>query len=379
MHCSVCCLRLPARKLLNSDEPDLALFGKKIGQISFSSDLPLDRSHYDPYLGIKPGDLLTRTGVKAAIQFLYESGRFSQILVDASPSGELVDICFDLRHNYYFNRFSLEGDINFRGRSLWEVVSLPIGQRFTKEKLEDSKQKVLKFIREKGYYLAKIDAETIVDEKNRQVDTVFRVQPGKLATIRSIEVKGVPLQGSENLLKKFGFRKGKEFDRSYLSARLENLRKDFIQRGYLAAVAKVSESFEPGSNTVALTLNVVNFGKVRVVVEGFKLDKNQLRRLLPILTGEGINPDILAEGLENLRDYLERKGYSEADVRINETVEKSGIRVFHYAVLPSYKFTVSYVRFRGNHAIPDREMLAALEIQPHRPTVWPNWMMMFLL
>ena len=116
------------------DEPDLALFGKKISQISFSSDLPLDRSHYDPYLGIKSGDLLTRTGVKAAIQSLYESGRFSQILVDASPSGDLVDICFDLRHNYYFNRFSLEGDIKFRGRSLWEVVSLPIGQRFTKEK-----------------------------------------------------------------------------------------------------------------------------------------------------------------------------------------------------------------------------------------------------
>lgn len=349
------------------DEPDLALFGKKIGQISFSSDLPLDRSHYDPYLGIKSGDLLTRTGVKAAIQSLYDSGRFSQILVDASPSGELVNICFDLRHNYYFNRFSLEGDIKFRGRSLWEVVSLPIGQRFTKEKLEDSKQKVLKFIGEKGYYLAKIDAETTVDEKNRQVDTVFRVQPGKLATIRSIEVKGVPLQGSENLLKKFGFRKGKGFDRSYLSARLENLRKYFIQRGYLAAVAKVSESFEPESNTVALTLNVVNFGRVRVVVEGFKLDKNQLRRLLPILTGEGINPDILAEGLQNLEDYLESKGYSEADVRINETVERSSIRVFHYVVLPSHKFTVSYVRFRGNHAIPDREMLAALEIQPTSP------------
>jgi outer membrane protein insertion porin family len=350
-----------------SDEPDPELFGKRIGQISFSSDLSLDRSHYDPYLGIKSGDLLTRTGVKTAIQSLYESGRFSRIFVNASPSGELVDIRFNLRHNYYFNKFSIEGDIKLNGRSLWELVSLPIGQRFTKEKLEDSKRDVLKFIREKGYYRAKIEAEIIPDERKRQVDTIFKVQPGRRATIRSIEVKGVPAQGSEGLVSRFGFRKGKEFDRSRLNARLENLRKYFIQRGYLAAVAQVSESFEPKSNTVDLTLNVVNFGRMRVVVEGFKLDKNQLRRLLPILAGEGITPDILEEGLNNLKDHLESKGYSEADVRINETTEKSGIRVFHYMVLPRHKFKVSYVRFRGNHSIPDRAMLAVLEVQPTSP------------
>jgi outer membrane protein assembly factor BamA len=62
-----------------SSSPDRVpsdLFGKIIQRIEFSSDLPLNRSHYDPYIGIKPGEELTRTGVKRAIQFLYESGRF---------------------------------------------------------------------------------------------------------------------------------------------------------------------------------------------------------------------------------------------------------------------------------------------------------------
>src|SRR5512143_1922740 len=58
---------------------DPALFGKTIRSIAISSDLPIDRAHYEPYLGIKAGDLLTRTGMKDAIQFLYECGRFSHV------------------------------------------------------------------------------------------------------------------------------------------------------------------------------------------------------------------------------------------------------------------------------------------------------------
>ena len=356
----------PARAAGSADL-DPALFGKPIREISFSSDIPLNRSHYDPYLGIKPGDLLTRTAVKRAIQSLYESGRFSRIVVDASPAGESVNLWFNLRHNYYFNRFSIGKDVDLKGRSLWELVPLPSGQRFTQEKLEDSRREVLKFMKDRGFYLARVKTQTTFDEKLRQVDTFFEVQPGSLATVRSIEIKGVPPPESNELQKRFGFRKGMEFDRSRLNARLENLRGYFASRGYLAATAQVSESFEPESNTVALLLDVANFGRMRVVVEGFKIEKNELRRLLPILSGEGINPETLEEGLKNLEEYLETRGYSEADVRISETTGKSGIRVFHYLIAAGRRSLVSYVRFLGNRAFTDRELLEALEMKPASP------------
>jgi outer membrane protein insertion porin family len=356
-----------AVKAADSTGLDLSLFGKTIRAIEYSADLPIDRSHYDPYLGIKPGDLLTRTGLKKAIQSLYESGRFSRVVVHAAPVGESVNVRFELQHNYYFNKFLIEGTVDLKSRSLWELISLPTGQRFTQERLEQARQEVLKFLRERGFYLAQVAVRTTPEERLRQVDTIFTVKPGELATLRSIEVKGVPSDGSESLLKIFRFRKGLKFDRSRLNSRLESLRKYFIRKDYLAARVQVSESFEPESNTIALNLEVANFTRTRVVIEGFKIESNQLRRLLPILTGEGINPEILEEGIDNLKKYLESQGYSEADVRVSETAEKSGIRVFHYMVLPSHRFTVSYVRFRGNHALTERDMLAALEIQPASP------------
>ena len=341
-----------------------AVFGKTIRRIEFSSDLPINSSHYVPHIGMKPGDILTRTGVKRAIQFLYTCGRFSSIRADATRDGDSVDIVFVLRHNYYFNKFSVDDSFDLKGRSLWEWVSLPIGQRFTGIRLEEARQAVLKYINERGYYLAVVQARTTANELNQQVDTVFDVQPGDLATIRSIEAAGIPPGDAKEVLRRFEFRIGHKYDRFRLSARLDNLRKYFMKKGFLAAVAQVSESVDAGRNAVDLRLAVSNYGKMKVVVEGFKIDRDQLRRLLPILTGEGIDRLILEEGLNNLREFLENQGYSDADVQIAETVDKSGVRVFHYQIVPNHKLTVSDIRFKGNRALLDREMLAVIQIQP---------------
>jgi outer membrane protein insertion porin family len=348
----------------DSAAPESDLFGKAIRSIEFTSDLPMNRSHYDPFIGLKPGDTLTRTGVKGAIQFLYECGRFSSVRVDAVPHGDSIDIVFDLRHNYYFNKFSIAGNFDMKGRSLWEWVSLPIGHRFTDGKLEEARAAVQKFLSERGFYRAQVKARTMADEQNRQIDTVFEVQPGELATIRSLKVAGVPPAEAEALLSRFGFRKGQKYDRSRLSARLDDLKKQFRQGGFLAAIAQIAEAFDAENNAIDLTLTVSNFGKMKVEVDGYKIDKDQLRRLLPILTGEGIDRVVLVEGLQNLKEYLENQGYSDADVQISETVDASGVRVFHYLIVPNKKSTVSYVRLKGNQAISDREILGLLRIQP---------------
>jgi outer membrane protein assembly factor BamA len=319
--------------------PDESYFGKKIHSIEYSVEPSIDRTHYDPYLGIHPGDLLTRSALKRGIQSLYDSGRFSSVAVDAVPEGDGIILNFKLQHNYYFNNFSLEGDVDLKGRSLWEWVSLPIGKRYTDAGLEESRRMVLDFLKNRGFYLAQVVARTIRDDKFRQVDVVFDVQPGELARIGSIKIQGVPEWDLRDLSEKFGFREGEEFERSRLADRQDSLRKHFTNEGYLAAEVKVDESFDSKTNTVDLILDISNYGKVRVVVDGFKIDKNQLRRLLPVLTGEGIREEILQEGKTNLKEYLENRGYSEAVITVYEEKEEN-VLVLRYKIVPNNKSTV---------------------------------------
>ncbi len=341
---------------------DPQAFGKVILQIQYSAEPSLELSHYD--LRIKAGDVLSRALLKDAIQSLYNSGRFSEIAVDASEEGDGVRLRFDLRYNYYFNLFSLEGDVNLGGRSLWEVVALPTGERFTTEKLEQSRKAVLEYIHDRGYFLAKVEAVPRPDANLRQVDTVFKVQSGALATIRVVEIQGVPERDVRDIRERLGLKPGDRFDRGRLRRRLENLKNYFLKQGYLAAVAQANDSFEPEANAVALVIKVSNFGRIRVAVEGYKIDRAQLRRLLPVLAGEGINEDILDEGAQNIRDYLEERGYPEAGVTVDQEEDKYGVRVVRYGINTGRKVTVAYVDFKGNKAIPRQELLSTVQIQP---------------
>jgi outer membrane protein insertion porin family len=341
-----------------------ALFGKPVRRVEYVSEIPLNRDHYDPYIGIKAGDSLTRTGIKKAIQFLYDSGRFSKISATAIPDGDAVIVRFVLKNKYYFNRFFLEGKVDLKGRYLWEWISLPVGSRFTEDKLEESRQAVLSFIKERGYYLAQVQVRTLRDISNRQIDVTFQVQPGKLAVIQAVEITGVPPQSIKEILSRFGFRSGRKYDRSRLTGRLENLRKYLLNKGYLATSVQVDESFTPEKNAVSLKLNVANFGKMRVVIDGFKIDRTKLRTLLPILSGEGANQEILDEGADNLKKYLESKGYSEAEVQITEKTDKFDTHIFHHRILPHRKFTVSAIHFEGNQALTNQELMSVVEMQP---------------
>src|SRR5688572_23352440 len=350
--------------IANSFEDDSVYFGKVVRSIHYDADRPIDPSHYDPYLEIRTGDVLTRTALKTAIQSLYETGRFSSIVVDANLQDGGVTIRFKLRLNYYFNEFSVEGKVDLNGRSPSEVMSLPVGERFTTDKLEEARQTVLKYLHDRGFYLARVQVRTKLSESNRQVNTTFEVESGKLATIDSIEVRGVPPADAPKILDVLDLEKGKKYDRDHVRRQLEDLKKHFLNRGYLGAAATIPpEVFDSSTNTVRVAVDVTNYGLVRVDVDGFKISKDQLRRLLPVLS-EGVQDELLKEGEVNLRAFLEESGYPEAELSIEDTRDKQGVRIVTYKIDEGRKVTVTDVGFQGNESFSTETLLASIQIQP---------------
>ncbi|MGA2264040.1 MAG: hypothetical protein ABSH28_21730, partial [Acidobacteriota bacterium] len=130
---------------------DAELFGKVIRSIQFfegrdTGDWPLESAHYEGSIGLDKGGTLTRTGLKRAIQALYDTGSFSDIAVSAVPVDDGVQVQFHLRLSTYFNRFFISKGVDLGGRSPAEAIGLPVGERFPDEKLEETRQSVLKYM-----------------------------------------------------------------------------------------------------------------------------------------------------------------------------------------------------------------------------------------
>ena len=353
----------PAASIQTPAAAEASLFGATVRSIEYSADAPLNRADYDSLIGLKPGDTLTRTGVKNAIEALYNTHLFASILVDADRIEDGARVTFRLRHAFFFNEFKAEGDLDLEGRSLAEILRLPVGERYAVEKLEDAKQAVAGMVEDRGYYLAHIETRTEVNRATFQVDAVFAMQTGKQAVLGSLQIQGVPDAEIKQVRKRLKLREGKEYSHRKVTSLLEGLKKYLVERGYLAATPEISETFDRAQNSVALTLSFKNFGRIRVALEGFKVPKNQWPRLLPVLSGEGLDPELLEEGRRNLKEYLEERGYPEAEVRYDEEKEDSGVLVLRYKVTTGPRVSVAYVRFRGNSALSTVDLRGAVQVQ----------------
>ena len=353
----------PAVSFQTPAASEAALFGAVIGSIEYSADAPLNRADYDSLIGMKAGGTLTRTGVKNAIQALYSTQLFASIVVDAERADHGVRVTFRLRRAYFFNEFKVEGDLDLEARSLTEILRLPVGDRYALEKLEDARKAVVRMVEERGYYLGQVETRTVVNRVTFQIDTIFAVKTGKQAVLGSFRIQGVPEAEIEPIRDRLKLREGKEYSHGKVASQLEGLKKYLVERGYLAATPEISEEFDRAQNNVALTLSFRNFGRVRVALEGFKIPKNEWFRLLPVLSGEGLDPELLEEGRRNLKEYLEERGYSEAEVRYDEEKEESGVLVIRYKVTAGPRVSVAYVHFRGNSALSTAELRGVVQVR----------------
>lgn len=58
--------------------------------IEYEADQPIERSRCDAIIGFKPGDALSRTGVKGALQALYNIGIFDRVKVSPQNPGSIT-------------------------------------------------------------------------------------------------------------------------------------------------------------------------------------------------------------------------------------------------------------------------------------------------
>src|SRR5215831_17716805 len=102
---------------------ELQYYGTQVSTIELSGaesqkDLEL--------LPIHPGDTLTVANVRASIQALYDTGRYSYVEVEATTADSKTALTFHVKPNSFFSTFRLEPD-NLLDRPLSSYFRLPYG------------------------------------------------------------------------------------------------------------------------------------------------------------------------------------------------------------------------------------------------------------
>lgn len=288
---------------------------------------------------------------RESLRTLYRTGDFADIRVAASPEGDGVRVDFIVRRNFYNNVVRIDGlKEPPTDPAALAALRLNLGEPFRESALREAISRLQDLLRTDGLYLAKITWDLGPHDDTRQMDITVHVDPGIRALVGDITVKNETHYPDADLIKRSKITSKNALTSARLTRGSQRIKKYLVNQGYLGAgVVMTPGTYDTATNRVPLSLDVTAGPYVRVELTGARLSKGRLQKLLPIYAEGAVDEDLLQEGRRNIRDFFQREGYFDADVKVASREDpKTADRVISYEITRGDKFRLAAVSFDGN-------------------------------
>jgi outer membrane protein insertion porin family len=302
-------------------------------------------------LAQKVGEPFDPQKVRESTRRLFASGRYRDVEVRGVRSGNEVTLIFAGSPRYYVGRVTIAGVKSERLTSLLEYATkLNPGTALTRSAVQDGTEGITETLEQQGFYQPKVSAKTETDQAGDQVNVTYTVNLGPQARIGEVQLEGTDPGLTLEQFKKTGkLKTGKKVSRDTTSNALTRLRSRYQKKDRLEAVVTLQkQTYVPVRKQLDYNFHANQGPVVKVDVEGVKISKSRLHLLIPIYEEGTIDNDLLNEGVYNIRDYLQQRGYFDATVKVKVVGEDTPSERVVFAVDRGVKHKVMAVNIKGN-------------------------------
>ena len=302
----------------------------------------------------------TLAAERESLRQLYRRGRYADIVAQVTNAPEGLQVDFVVRLNFFINAVRVNGLHEPPSDSVAvSAMRLALGEPFRESDMSAALDRLKSALEDEGLYQAKITYHLVPHPQTQQMDVIVDVVPGARASVGAINLINQSPFTEVEIRDRLKLKPKTKVTSETLERSVENTRKWLIARGYLGArVSVVRGAYEPDTNRVALQASVFAQLKIRVQVLGAKISDSTLRSLLPIYEEGAVDEDLLQEGRRNLRDYLQRQGYFDAEVDYTTAEDpaegqQGSTEVIAYRAELGSRHRLVGVAFSGNHYFRD--------------------------
>jgi outer membrane protein insertion porin family len=139
---------------------------------------------------IAPGSVYSEEAVRRGIRKLFALGLFDDVLVERRVEGDRVALVVRVRERPRIERFDFVGNQRFDRNALEKKLFLKRGEVYSPTATQSQVDSLLRFYRQEGYSLARIETGADTLEGN-QVALRFSIREGEKVRIRDIAFEGV--------------------------------------------------------------------------------------------------------------------------------------------------------------------------------------------
>lgn len=324
--------------------------GQPVAEIRFvPRTQPLTEAELLPLLSIDVGRPAAAADITQSVHALFSTGRFANIEVDAVPAPGGVDIVFYTEPNWFVGAVTVVGveeppNLN----QLINATGLRLGEMYTARKEAEALSGLRDLLTDNGLMNPLIEVSVQHHDEDQQADIQFLVRHLPRANLGRLLLTGDAGWSVSEAGNIAAWKAGQEFTFERLLSGLDQLRQELRRQGYWQAdVSVVAQDYDPDDNVINLVVNAVRGPQIEVRIEGVELSEDRRRTLLPVYDQGAADQGLMAEGARNLRDYLQLKGYLEAEVDYQLERDRADQSTVVYRVDRGERMRLTSVEIRG--------------------------------
>lgn len=346
--------------------------GRRIVDIQFAPPAPLDPGDLAKAQPLKKGEPLRAQDVARAIDGLFATGRFDDIVAEAEPLGDGVIVRFLTKNVWFVGGVSVEGKIIAdpnRGQ-VTSAAQFSLGNPFHEEDVTHAAQSIQHLLESNGLYEAKLTPTIERDNEAQQVFITFQVKGGKRAKYELPVIQGDSKLPDSTIVRATGWRLPiihwwRQVTDSRTHKGIQGVLGKYQSQDRLTARVDLQKlDYDHTNRRVHPTLSVDAGPKVKVKAVEAKVSKRVLKRYVPVFQQRAVDNDLLVEGKRNLQDYFQSQGYYDVDVDFRIQPPQQDLETIEYAISRGQRYKLVVVSISGNKYFDTESIRERMFMQP---------------
>ena len=322
------------------------------------------------------GQPLSRDAIMQSVAALQKHQEYRQVQLSVDPDAKGVRLVFLIQPVYRIGLISFPAAAEKLSYSqLLQAVDFPPDAPFVADEIPEREQALTKFLGQQGYFLASVHTTTEIDDAHQLVNIRFECALGPRAKVSDIRVEGVSQEESANIqhalrslwatVSGTALKPGQHYSKKHTDKAIGHVRSHLAKAGRLAPGVRFEPSYDRSSNRASVTLEVQPGPLVAVHINGAKLWKRTVRKLVPIYQENAVDQDLIDEGRRNLLSYFQGKSYFDVSVTAKMETDQDHVTIT-YDVDLGRKHRVDHILFTNNQYFSDPELNARIAIPKAR-------------
>jgi outer membrane protein insertion porin family len=357
-------------------DPNAAFEGRTVNKVEIAVRPSEDVDKLRGLIQQEQGKPFSIDAIKASVVALRQTGKFKTVQVSIQFTPDGLRVLFLLPPVYKIGLITFPGARKSASYTqMLQAVNIPLDAAFVKDELPDKENALEKYFASQGYFAAAVSSSTKVDDAHHIVNIAFDCDMHSRAKVGEVNIQGVtPEEAADiqhtlnSLSAKISFtslKPGVAYSRSRIDKSLDRLRAHFRKVGRLAPNVRVNPTYDSETNRVNLALTIDPGPTVAITVDGARIWRRTLEKLIPVYEENSVDQDLIDEGQRNLVSYFQAKSFFDVEVRSDITKDADHVNIV-YHVEKGSKHKVTGIRFSGNKYFTTEQLQSHIVIRQAR-------------